>query len=145
MKAVGLLQLMAQAAIPIPVDSDSTMGIFKHICVDIGDQQSIEDDLSTYSSRLKNMKAFAESLGEHSLLLIDEFGSGTDPKIGGAIAEALLRSFNLSKCYGVITSHYSNLKTFAYRTKGIVNGAMIFDQDELQATTKAPEAPSVLL
>lgn len=134
MKAVGLLQLMVQASIPVPVDSDSSFGVFKKICVDIGDQQSIEDDLSTYSSRLKNMKAFSEVLDEESLLLIDEFGSGTDPKIGGAIAEALLRDFNFKKCFGVITSHYSNLKTYAYKTQGIVNGAMIFDQEELQAT-----------
>lgn len=134
MKAVGLIQLMFQAGIPIPVDSDTTMGIFNRICIDIGDQQSIEDDLSTYSSRLKNMKAFTENLDERSLLLIDEFGSGTDPKIGGAIAEALLREFMRKKSFGVITSHYSNLKLFAYRTTGIVNGAMIFDQKELRST-----------
>ncbi|GLR17452.1 endonuclease MutS2 [Portibacter lacus] len=134
MKAVGLIQLMFQAGIPIPVDSDTTMGIFKKICIDIGDQQSIEDDLSTYSSRLKNMKEFTETLDRDSLVLIDEFGSGTDPKIGGAIAEALLKNFILTGCSGVITSHYSNLKLFAYKTKGIVNGAMIFDQKELQAT-----------
>lgn len=134
MKAVGLLQLMFQASIPVPVDSDSTFGIFKKFFVDIGDQQSIEDDLSTYSSRLKNMKAFSEQLDRDSLVLIDEFGSGTDPKIGGAIAEALLRSFVKTKCFAVITSHYSNLKLYAYKTHGIVNGAMIFDKAELRAT-----------
>lgn len=134
MKAVGLLQLMFQAGFPIPVDSDTTMGVFQKLFVDIGDQQSIEDDLSTYSSRLKNMKAFSEQLDDQSLVLIDEFGSGTDPKIGGAIAEALLRNFVKTRCMGVITSHYSNLKLFAYKTLGIVNGAMIFDQEQLRAT-----------
>lgn len=134
MKAVGLIQMMFQAGIPIPVDSDTTMGVFNKICVDIGDQQSIEDDLSTYSSRLRNMKEFSEVLDEKSLVLIDEFGSGTDPKIGGAIAEALLRDFVHKKCFGVITSHYSNLKMYAHKKEGIVNGAMIFDKEELQAT-----------
>lgn len=134
MKAVGLMQLMFQAGIPIPADSDTTMGIFENIFVDIGDQQSIEDDLSTYSSRLKNMKAFSENLNSNSLVLIDEFGSGTDPKIGGAIAEALLRSFIRTDCHAIITSHYSNLKLYAYKTKGIVNGAMVFDKEELRAT-----------
>jgi len=134
MKAVGLIQLMFQSGILLPVDSDTEMGIYSKICVDIGDQQSIEDDLSTYSSRLKNMKDFSEVLDDQSLLLIDEFGSGTDPQIGGAIAEALLRNFMRTGCYGVITSHYSNLKMFAYKTRGIVNGAMIFDQKELQST-----------
>ena len=134
MKAVGLMQLMFQAGIPLPVDSETTMGIFSKLFVDIGDQQSIEDDLSTYSSRLKNMKEFSENLDANSLVLIDEFGSGTDPKIGGAIAEALLRNFVKTHCHAVITSHYSNLKLYAYKTLGIVNGAMIFDQDELRAT-----------
>ncbi len=134
MKAIGLLQLMFQASIPIPVGSDTTMGVFKKICVDIGDQQSIEDDLSTYSSRLKNMKEFCDTLDQESLVLIDEFGSGTDPTIGGAIAEALLRDFVHKKSFGVITSHYSNLKLYAFKAQGIVNGAMIFDQKELQAT-----------
>jgi len=134
MKAVGLNQLMFQSAIPLPVDSDTEMGVFKKVCIDIGDQQSIEDDLSTYSSRLKNMKEFSETLDSESLLLIDEFGSGTDPKIGGAIAEALLQDFMKRGSFGVITSHYSNLKMFAYRTKGIVNGAMVFDEKELQST-----------
>ncbi|WP_235296066.1 endonuclease MutS2 [Portibacter marinus] len=134
MKAVGLNQLMFQCGMLLPVNSYTEMGVFYKICIDIGDQQSIEDDLSTYSSRLKNMKAFSEELDDQSLLLIDEFGSGTDPQIGGAIAEALLKDFMRTGCYGVITSHYSNLKMFAYKTKGIVNGAMIFDQKELQST-----------
>ena len=95
MKAAGLLQLMLQAGLLIPVDGESEMGIFKNVFADIGDQQSIEDDLSTYSSRLQNMKVFMEKADEETLVLIDEFGSGTDPKIGGAIAESILRALNL--------------------------------------------------
>lgn len=134
MKSVGLLQLMMQSGMLIPVDPDSEMGIFKKFFADIGDQQSIEDDLSTYSSRLKNMKNFIESADEHSLILIDEFGSGTDPKMGGAIAEAILRSLNFQKAYGVITTHYSNIKYFAFNTKGVLNGSMEFDRANISPT-----------
>ena len=134
MKAVGLLQLMVQKAMLIPVAENSKIGIFKKVFTDIGDQQSIEDDLSTYSSRLLNMKNFLKSADEETLVLIDEFGSGTDPKIGGAIAEGILNALVRNKIYGVITTHYSNLKIYAYKTKGLVNGAMHFDDKELKPT-----------
>lgn len=134
MKAVGLLQMMFQSGMLIPVDEQSEMGIFERFFADIGDQQSIEDDLSTYSSRLQNMRVFLEQSNAKSLLLIDEFGSGTDPKIGGAIAESILRELNFKKVSGLITTHYSNLKMFAFKTKGIVNGSMTFDKDHLSPT-----------
>lgn len=134
MKSVGLLQLMVQSGMLVPVDPESEMGIFKAIFADIGDQQSIEDDLSTYSSRLENMRYFLEHANRDSLVLIDEFGSGTDPKIGGAIAEAILKELNQQKVSGVITTHYSNLKIFAFKSKGIVNGSMLFDKDTLSPT-----------
>ncbi len=134
MKSVGLLQMMVQFGMLIPADENSKIGIFKSIFTDIGDQQSLEDDLSTYSSRLKNMKYFIEYADENTLVLIDEFGSGTDPKIGGAIAEAILRQMNYQKTFGVITTHYSNLKYYAFKSKGIVNGSMEFDKAELAPT-----------
>ncbi|MAT54166.1 MAG: endonuclease MutS2 [Saprospirales bacterium] len=134
MKSVGLLQLMFQSGMLIPVSERSRMGIFEKIFADIGDQQSLEDDLSTYSSRLENMKAFLEGADGRTLVLIDEFGSGTDPKIGGAIAEAILLELNRRRVYGVITTHYSNLKMFAFKTKGIVNGSMLFDKEHLSPT-----------
>ncbi len=134
MKSVGLLQLMIQFGMLIPADPNSKVGLFAKICVDIGDQQSIEDDLSTYSSRLLNMKYFLDHADRHSLVLIDEFGSGTDPKIGGAIAEAILRQLNFQKVFGVVTTHYSNLKYFAFKTKGILNGSMEFDKSKLLPT-----------
>jgi DNA mismatch repair protein MutS2 len=130
MKAVGLLQLMLQSGMLVPVHEESEMGVYKKIFTDIGDQQSLEDDLSTYSSRLKNMKTFLEHADRYTLILLDEFGAGTDPKIGGAIAEAILREFNFNKVFGVITTHFSNLKIFAYKTKGIVNGSMAFDKEK---------------
>ncbi len=134
MKAVGLMQLMLQAGMLVPMDEISEPGVFKKFFADIGDQQSLEDDLSTYSSRLQNMREFLEEADEHSLLLIDEFGSGTDPKIGGAIAEALLREFHRKKTFAIITTHYSNLKVFAFNTKGVVNGSMLFDKEHLAPT-----------
>lgn len=134
MKAVGLLQLMVQGGMLIPADEVSEVGIFTKVFADIGDQQSLEDDLSTYSSRLKNMRAFLEHADRHTLVLIDEFGSGTDPKMGGAIAEAILKELNERGVYGVITTHYSNLKIFAFKTRGLVNGAMTFDKDTLSPT-----------
>ncbi|MFQ5447995.1 MAG: endonuclease MutS2 [Saprospiraceae bacterium] len=130
MKSVGLIQLMLQAGMLVPVDEISEMGIFEKIFTDIGDQQSIEDDLSTYSSRLANMRTFLEHASERTLVLIDEFGSGTDPQIG-AIAESILRELNHRRVFGVITTHYSNLKMFAFKTKGIVNGSMLFDKEHL--------------
>ncbi len=134
MKSVGLLQLMLQSGMLLPVDKESEMGIFHKIFADIGDQQSIEDDLSTYSSRLQNAREFIQSADDRTLVLIDEFGSGTDPVLGGAIAEGVLEGLNARRVYGVITTHYSNLKIYAYKTKGIVNGGMNFDKDTLSPT-----------
>ncbi len=134
MKSVGLIQLMLQSGFLVPVDPESEMGVFEKIFADIGDQQSLEDDLSTYSSRLKNARTFIEHADDKSLILIDEFGSGTDPKIGGAIAEAILRELNYKKVHGIITTHYSNLKIYAFKNKGIVNGSMWFDKDTLSPT-----------
>ena len=134
MKTVGLLQLMLQCGMLIPAEEHSEMGLFQKIFADIGDQQSIEDDLSTYSSRLANMKAFLDEADKDSLILIDEFGSGTDPKIGGAIAEAILKKMNDQKIFGFITTHYSNLKIYAFKTRGLVNGSMLFDKEELSPT-----------
>ncbi|MBO4530059.1 MAG: Smr/MutS family protein [Paludibacteraceae bacterium] len=131
LKTVGLLQYMMQCGLLVPLHSSSNMGIFNNILIDIGDEQSIENDLSTYSSHLTNMKQFVKSCDERSILLIDEFGSGTEPKIGGAIAEALLNLFNQKKAFGVITTHYTNLKNFAKETDGIVNGAMLYDRHEM--------------
>ncbi|HHB79731.1 MAG TPA: endonuclease MutS2 [Saprospiraceae bacterium] len=134
MKAMGLMQLMVQSSMLVPVDKVSEFGIFRKVFTDIGDQQSIEDDLSTYSSRLRNMNNFIRKADKYTLVLIDEFGSGTDPKIGGAIAEALLRAFNAQKVMGVITTHYPNLKIYAFRNRGILNGAMVFDKENLAPT-----------
>jgi DNA mismatch repair protein MutS2 len=134
MKSLGLLQLMVQSGLPVPADPLSEFGIFKEFFADIGDQQSIEDDLSTYSSRLINMNSFIRKSGSKSLLLIDEFGSGTDPQFGGAIAESILRELNTKGVVGVITTHYSNLKIFAYNTEGIINGCMAYDMDNLTPT-----------
>ncbi len=134
MKSVGLLQLMLQSGMLLPVDKESEFGIFHQIFADIGDQQSIEDDLSTYSSRLKNAREFIKAADDRTLVLIDEFGSGTDPVLGGAIAEGVLEGLNAKQVYGVITTHYSNLKIYAYKTAGIVNGGMNFDKDTLSPT-----------
>ncbi len=134
MKAVGLLQIMTQCGLLIPASSESRVGIFKQFFTDIGDQQSIEDDLSTYSSRLVNMREVLAQTNEQSMVLIDEFGSGTDPKIGGAIAESILKEVNHKKTWGVVTTHYSNIKFFAYQTRGILNGSMNFDTDSLVPT-----------
>jgi DNA mismatch repair protein MutS2 len=134
LKSVGLMQLMLQAGLLVPVAEGSEMGLFKHIFADIGDQQSIEDDLSTYSSRLENMRNFLEYANPDTLVLIDEFGSGTDPQIGGAIAEAILSELNQRRVFGVITTHYSNLKIYAFKTRGIVNGSMFFDKENLAPT-----------
>ncbi|MEL6802823.1 MAG: MutS2/Smr-associated SH3 domain-containing protein, partial [Bacteroidota bacterium] len=134
MKSVGLLQLMLQTGMLIPADAESEMGVFSGLFTDIGDQQSLEDDLSTYSSRLENARRFLSDANEETLLLIDEFGSGTDPKIGGAIAEAILDGLNRKRVFAVITTHYGNLKMYAYKTKGIVNGGMNFDKDSLSPT-----------
>ncbi len=134
LKTVGLLQLLIQSGLLITADENSQLGIFKKIFVDIGDQQSLEDDLSTYSSHLTNMHVVSQNVDSDSMVLIDEFGSGTDPKIGGAIAEAILVDINYKKAFGVITTHYSNLKFYAFKAKGIVNGSMEFDKANLTPT-----------
>ena len=133
LKTTGLLQYMLQCGISIPVGERSTCGMFKSILIDIGDEQSIENDLSTYSSHLMNMKQMMKQANEHSLLLIDEFGGGTEPTIGGAIAEAMLKQFWQKKTFAVITTHYQNLKHFAEDHPGVVNGAMLYDRHEMQA------------
>ena len=133
LKTVGLLQYMLQCGLLIPLKRASVTGIFSSIFIDIGDAQSIEDDLSTYSSHLLNMKNMMREANGHSLILIDEFGSGTEPLIGGAMAEAVLRRFNNKHVYGVITTHYSNLKQFAENHKGVINGAMLYDRHQMQA------------
>ena len=133
LKTTGLLQYMLQCGLPIPIGERSTCGIFRSILIDIGDEQSIENDLSTYSSHLMNMKQMMKQANEHSLLLIDEFGGGTEPTIGGAIAEAMLKQFWEKKTFAVITTHYQNLKHFAEDHPGVVNGAMLYDRHEMQA------------
>ena len=132
LKTVGLLQYMLQCGIPIPLHEHSRTGIFERIFIDIGDEQSIENDLSTYSSHLTNMKYFVRHGNERTLLLIDEFGSGTEPLIGGALAEALLERFNRHGAFGVITTHYQNLKQYAEDHEGVVNGAMLYDRNLMQ-------------
>jgi DNA mismatch repair protein MutS2 len=132
LKSAGLLQYMLQCGLLIPVAENSQAGIFDDIFLDIGDEQSIENDLSTYSSHLQNMKQFVNFAGKKSLVLIDEFGTGTEPVLGGAIAEAVLEKLNQHRAFGVITTHYTNLKSFAEKTAGIVNGAMRYDPKELQ-------------
>lgn len=136
LKTVGLLQYMLQSGIPVPMGETSEAGIFSHFFIDIGDEQSIEDDLSTYSSHLKNMKHIERYSNDRTLILIDEFGGGTEPSIGGAIAQALLERFNQHKAYGIITTHYQNLKTFAEDTPGLVNGAMLYDRHHMQPLFK---------
>ena len=133
LKTVGLLQYMLQCGLPIPIGDRSKTGIFNSIMIDIGDEQSIENDLSTYSSHLMNMKQMMKQADDHSLLLIDEFGGGTEPTIGGAIAEAMLKQFWKKQTFGVITTHYQNLKHFAEDHPGVVNGAMLYDRHEMQA------------
>ena len=132
LKTVGLLQYMLQCGLTIPVAEGSETGLFNNILIDIGDEQSIDNDLSTYSSHLINMKYFVKNGDEKTLILIDEFGTGTEPMLGGSIAEAILWELNRKKVYGVITTHYTNLKHFASLTSGIVNGAMAFDNHLMQ-------------
>lgn len=132
MKTVGLLQMMVQSGLLIPADSESEVGIFKQLFADIGDDQSIESDLSTYSAHLSKMKYFTENANGKTLILIDEFGTGTDPQFGGPIAEAVLELINRKKSFGVITTHYSNLKVFANHAEGLENGSMVFDNINLK-------------
>lgn len=132
LKTVGILQYMLQCGLPIPVQESSKTGIFNSIFIDIGDEQSIEDELSTYSSHLLNMKYMLKFSDGKSLILIDEFGGGTEPQIGGAMAEAMLKRFNAHKSFGIITTHYQNLKFYAKDHEGIVNGAMLYDRHLMQ-------------
>jgi DNA mismatch repair protein MutS2 len=133
LKTVGLLQVMHQSGMLVSAHPDSTMGVYTKIFVELGDEQSIENELSTYSSRLTHMKYFIEKADIETLFFIDEFGGGTDPKFGGAIAEAILESLNKKKASGVINTHYSNLKLFASNNSGITNGSMGFNKDTLSA------------
>ena len=143
LKTVGLLQYMLQCGLSVPLADRSTCGTFESIMIDIGDQQSIEDDLSTYSSHLLNMKTMIRNANSKSLLLIDEFGTGTEPQIGGAIAEAVLKQFCEKSTWGIITTHYQNLKDFATRQEvpvnvpvnvsNVINGAMLYDRHEMKA------------
>ncbi len=132
LKTVGLLQYMLQCGMLVSVAESSRMGVFQNIFIDIGDEQSLENDLSTYSSHIMNMKVMLKNANFSSLILIDEFGGGTEPQIGGAIAEAVLKRFNSKKAFGVITTHYQNLKQYAQDAPGIVNGAMLYDNRLMQ-------------
>lgn len=131
LKTLGILQYMVQCGFPVTVDETSEFSLFRNFFVDIGDSQSLENDLSTYSSHLNAMRYFTEFADKKTLILIDEFGTGTEPQFGGAIAESILDSLNSSRSYGIVTTHYSNLKEFAERTSGLVNGAMRYDTDKL--------------
>ncbi len=132
LKTVGLLQYMLQCGLLIPVRQTSSTGIFDKLFIDIGDEQSIENDLSTYSSHLMNMKFFLKNSNDKTLVLIDEFGTGTEPMLGGAIAEAILSQLNEMKTFGVITTHYTNLKHFASSSEGIENAAMMYDSSKME-------------
>lgn len=132
LKTVALLQYMLQCGLLIPVASDSRAGIFEHILMDIGDGQSIENNLSTYTAHLNNMNLFLTHTQAQTLILIDEFGGGTEPELGGAIAESILEQLNQRGCFGIITTHFYNLKGLAQRTKGLQNGAMLYDFNEMK-------------
>lgn len=136
LKTVGLLQYMLQCGLPVPMLENSEACLFERIFLDIGDEQSLDNDLSTYSSHLQHMKFFLKHANEQSLILIDEFGTGTEPALGGSIAEAVLSSLNSTGVFGVITTHYANLKHFASENKGVVNGAMLFDTQKIQPVYK---------
>lgn len=136
LKTVGILQYMMQCGLLVPACESSTLGIFQNMFVNIGDDQSIDNDLSTYSSHLLHMKNTLRNCNSKSMVLIDEFGSGTEPIIGGAIAEAILDKLNQNRVFGVITTHYSNLKHYASQTSGIMNGAMMFDTQRIEPTFK---------
>ena len=132
LKTVGLLQYMLQCGLLIPVKENSVTGVFEKLFIDIGDEQSIENDLSTYSSHLMNMKFFLKNSNEKTLVLIDEFGTGTEPMLGGAIAESILSQLDQMKTFGVITTHYTNLKHFASSSEGIENAAMMYDSAKME-------------
>ena len=132
LKTAGLLQYMLQCGLLVPMIDYSEAGVFNKLFIDIGDEQSLENDLSTYSSHLANMKNFLHNCDDKSLFLIDEFGAGTEPRIGGAIAEAILNELSEKKAYGIITTHYANLKVLAGKKEGIVNGSMLFDTQQMK-------------
>lgn len=132
LKTTGLVQYMLQCGLMVPMRVDSECGLFESLFIDIGDEQSLENDLSTYSSHLLNMKNLLEHADEHSFFLIDEFGTGTEPQLGGAIAEAILLELNKKKVFGIVTTHYANLKLLADNNEGIINGAMLFDTKFMQ-------------
>ena len=133
LKTVGLLQYMVQCGLSVPMGDTSRVGVFQNLMIDIGDEQSIENDLSTYSSHLLNMKMMMKNANDKTLILIDEFGTGTEPQIGGAIAESVLTQFCKKGTFGVVTTHYQNLKHFADNHKGVANGAMLYDRKEMRA------------
>lgn len=132
LKTVAMMQYMLQCGLLVPVAEQSRAGVFDRLMIDIGDEQSIQDELSTYSSHLRNMRAFLRQADERTLILIDEMGTGTEPMIGGAIAEAILRELVERRVFGVITTHYTNLKHFAEETEGVVNGAMLYDRGAMR-------------
>jgi DNA mismatch repair protein MutS2 len=132
LKTIGLVQYMFQCGLLVPMREDSKIGLFQNLFIDIGDEQSLENDLSTYSSHLTNMKYFLSFAQKKTLFLIDEFGTGTEPSLGGAIAEAILEDLTKSGAYGVINTHYTSLKTYADKTQGLVNGAMRYDGEHLE-------------
>ena len=132
LKTVALLQYMLQCGLLVPVAEQSRAGLFEQLMIDIGDEQSIQDELSTYSSHLRNMKFFLRHANEKTLFLIDEMGSGTEPLIGGALAEAMLRELVAKQAFGLVTTHYTNLKHFAEQTPGVVNGAMLYDRGAMR-------------
>ena len=134
LKTIGLLQIMLQSGLHVPVDERSEMGVFQSLFVDIGDSQSIEDELSTYSSHLRAMRFFIDNADKKTIFLIDEFGTGSDPALGGAFAEAILEELAFKRSYGVVTTHYLNLKIMANKVPGIINGAMIFNEETLLPT-----------
>lgn len=134
LKTVGVVQYMTQCGLLPTLYENSHVGIFKNIFIDIGDEQSIENDLSTYSSHLRNMKYFLQHTDSRTLILADEMGSGTEPQIGGALAQAILEKLSATHCLGIVTTHYQNLKTFAAEHEGFVNGAMLYDRQHLQPT-----------
>lgn len=132
LKTVAMMQYMLQCGLLVPVAEQSRAGVFDNLMIDIGDEQSIRDELSTYSSHLRNMRAFLRQADERTLILIDEMGTGTEPMIGGAIAESILRELVQRRVFGVITTHYTNLKHFAEETEGVVNGAMLYDRGAMR-------------
>ena len=136
LKTTGIVQYMFQCGFPVPASEISELPVFESLCIDIGDEQSIDNDLSTYSSHLLNMKHMLAGASDRTLVLIDEFGSGTEPIIGGAIAEAILERLLARGCYGVITTHYANIKYYASNTEGIANGAMMFDVQNIRPLFK---------